>query len=47
MVMKWLLIEAFTMRREKIPAWRQRWDAMNLAIIGAVILFILWTTFRP
>jgi hypothetical protein len=46
-VLKRLVIETFTMRREKIPAWRKRWDAVNRAIIGAVILFILWTTFRP
>ena len=45
--MKRLLIETFTMRREKIPEWRTRWDAVNLAIIGVIILFILWTTFRP
>ena len=45
--MKRLLIETFTMRREKIPAWRKRGDAVNLAIVGAIILLILWTTFRP
>lgn len=45
MVLKRVLFECFTMRPDKIPAWRKRWDAVNFTLLAVMIVFILWTTF--
>jgi hypothetical protein len=29
------------------PKWMKRWDAMNIAIVIAVLLFVVWKSFFP
>ncbi len=26
--------------------WMKRWDTMNFVLLGIIIVFIVWTTFR-
>lgn len=33
-------------RRPNTPWWMKRMDALNLIVLGVIIVFILWTSFR-